>query len=118
MLRQLTKQIITAQENEKAFAREALVQVRKWKLPLRSDSVLTGEPSSSYSPPLKWRANGHSLRTHFSMLLHPESSGIRQAASIAYSATLLSELRTQISSAVRQRVQTHRMESSLWRIGT
>ncbi|WP_413442712.1 hypothetical protein [Synechococcus sp. MIT S1220] len=29
MLRQLTKQIITAQENEKAFAREALVQVRR-----------------------------------------------------------------------------------------
>ena len=28
-LRALTKQIITAQENEKAFAREALVQVRK-----------------------------------------------------------------------------------------
>lgn len=27
-LRSLTKQIITAQENEKAFAREALVQVR------------------------------------------------------------------------------------------
>ncbi len=29
MLRELTKQIITAQENEKAFAREALVQVRR-----------------------------------------------------------------------------------------
>ena len=29
MLRALTKQIITAQENEKAFAREAMVQVRK-----------------------------------------------------------------------------------------
>ena len=29
MLRSLTKQIITAQENEKAFAREAMVQVRK-----------------------------------------------------------------------------------------
>ena len=28
-LRSLTKQIITAQENEKAFAREAMVQVRK-----------------------------------------------------------------------------------------
>ena len=28
-LRQLTKQIITAQENEKAFAREAMAQVRK-----------------------------------------------------------------------------------------
>ena len=28
-LRHLTKQIITAQENEKAFAREAMVQVRK-----------------------------------------------------------------------------------------
>ena len=28
-LRSLTKQIITAQENEKAFAREALVQVRQ-----------------------------------------------------------------------------------------
>ena len=28
-LRALTKQIITAQENEKAFAREALVQVRR-----------------------------------------------------------------------------------------
>ena len=27
-LRQLTKQIITAQENEKAFAREAIVQIR------------------------------------------------------------------------------------------
>ena len=29
MLRSLTKQIITAQENDKAFAREAMVQVRK-----------------------------------------------------------------------------------------
>tara|TARA_B100001057_G_scaffold282908_1_gene283302 strand:+ start:299 stop:511 length:213 start_codon:yes stop_codon:yes gene_type:complete len=28
-LRELTKQIITAQENEKAFAREAMAQVRK-----------------------------------------------------------------------------------------
>ena len=28
-LRQLTKQIITAQENEKAFAREAIVQIRR-----------------------------------------------------------------------------------------
>ena len=28
-LRELTKQIITAQENEKAFAREAMVQVRQ-----------------------------------------------------------------------------------------
>jgi len=28
-LRELTKQIITAQENEKAFAREALAQIRK-----------------------------------------------------------------------------------------
>ena len=28
-LRSLTKQIITAQENDKAFAREAMVQVRK-----------------------------------------------------------------------------------------
>ena len=28
-LRALTKQIITAQENEKAFAREAMVQIRK-----------------------------------------------------------------------------------------
>ena len=28
-LRSLTKQIITAQENEKAFAREAMVQVRR-----------------------------------------------------------------------------------------
>ena len=28
-LRELTKQIITAQENEKAFAREAISQVRK-----------------------------------------------------------------------------------------
>ena len=29
LLRELTKQIITAQENEKAFIREALVQVRR-----------------------------------------------------------------------------------------
>ena len=29
MLRALTKQIITAQENEKAFAREAMQQIRK-----------------------------------------------------------------------------------------
>ena len=28
-LRQLTKQIITAQDNEKAFAREAIVQIRR-----------------------------------------------------------------------------------------
>ena len=28
-LRELTKQIITAQENEKAFAREAIKQIRK-----------------------------------------------------------------------------------------
>ena len=28
-LRQLTKQIITAQENEKAFAREAIAQIRR-----------------------------------------------------------------------------------------
>ena len=28
-LRELTKQIITAQENEKAFAREAIQQIRK-----------------------------------------------------------------------------------------
>ena len=28
-LRELTKQIITAQENEKAFAREAMEQIRK-----------------------------------------------------------------------------------------
>ena len=28
-LRALTKQIITAQENEKAFAREAMLQIRK-----------------------------------------------------------------------------------------
>ena len=28
-LRQLSKQIITAQENEKAFAREAIVQIRR-----------------------------------------------------------------------------------------
>jgi len=28
-LRSLTKQIITAQENEKAFAREAIAQIRK-----------------------------------------------------------------------------------------
>ena len=28
-LRALTKQIITAQENEKAFAREAIVQIRR-----------------------------------------------------------------------------------------
>ena len=28
-LRQLTKQIITAQENEKDFAREAIVQIRR-----------------------------------------------------------------------------------------
>ena len=28
-LRQLTKQIITAQENEKAFAREAIVRIRR-----------------------------------------------------------------------------------------
>ena len=28
-LRSLTKQIITAQENEKAFAREAITQIRK-----------------------------------------------------------------------------------------
>ena len=28
-LRQLTKQIITARENEKAFAREAIVQIRR-----------------------------------------------------------------------------------------
>ena len=28
-LRQLTKQIITAQENEKAYAREAIVQIRR-----------------------------------------------------------------------------------------
>ena len=29
LLRLLTKQIITAQENEKAFAREAIVQIRR-----------------------------------------------------------------------------------------
>jgi len=29
LLRVLTKQIITAQENEKAFAREAIVQIRR-----------------------------------------------------------------------------------------
>ena len=29
MLRSLTKQIITAQENEKAFAREAIVRIRR-----------------------------------------------------------------------------------------
>ena len=43
-LRALTKQIITGQENEKAFAREAMQQIRKeMKLPPQNVLVLTGD---------------------------------------------------------------------------
>ena len=42
-LREVTKQIITAQENEKAFACEAMSQLRKeWSSPPQKNSVLTG----------------------------------------------------------------------------
>ena len=41
-LRALTKQIITAQQNEKAFAREAMLQLRKkWSLLPQKNLVLT-----------------------------------------------------------------------------
>ena len=42
-LREVTKQIITAQENEKAFAREAMSQLRKeMEFAASKNSVLTG----------------------------------------------------------------------------
>ena len=49
-LREITKQIITAQENEKAFAREAMSQLRKeMEFAASKNSVLTGVQAELFS---------------------------------------------------------------------
>ena len=49
-LREVTKQIITAQENEKAFAREAMSQLRKeMEFAASKNLVLTGVQAELFS---------------------------------------------------------------------